>query len=110
MSLLRSRDGKLYLRIQVLGPENCDGCGNAINNYHNGGCGMEICPKCNGQLFSCKCEFVKAVYKVFDDDDKKNPLEEACKFASDKDVISISKLQYQGVYRSVLMVTVFYWR
>ena len=101
--MLRSRDGKSYPRERVPGPENCSSCGNAFGHYHDPGCDMEPCPQCTKQLTSCDCLYAEATYQVFDD---VNPLEDACRFALDKDVISIST---QGIYKTV-MVTVFYWR
>jgi len=36
---------------------NCYDCNSQLGEYHIWGCGMERCPKCKGQLFSCSCDF-----------------------------------------------------
>lgn len=35
----------------------CGDCGAKEGEYHSDGCDIERCPKCNGQLLSCDCEF-----------------------------------------------------
>ena len=110
LSILRDYKGKKWERERVPGSEKCKDCGKAPEHYHKPGCNMEPCPACGEQLLSCDCDFMEASYQVFDDNHQLNPLEDAVKFASDKDVISISTHQHQGIYKMVLMVTVFYWR
>ncbi len=40
------RDGK---------PRRCGDCGAMPGFYHHGGCDIEECPRCDGQLLSCDC-------------------------------------------------------
>jgi len=35
--------------------KRCRDCNIELGNYHHPGCGMERCPRCNGQLVSCGC-------------------------------------------------------
>ena len=35
----------------------CGDCGKKTGEYHDDGCDIERCPKCNGQLLSCDCTF-----------------------------------------------------
>ena len=37
--------------------ERCGDCGAKVGYYHHDGCDIERCPKCNGQLLSCDCDF-----------------------------------------------------
>lgn len=37
-------------------PSECRDCGVGIGQIHVGGCGIERCPRCNGQYQSCDCE------------------------------------------------------
>lgn len=110
MSTLRDREAKNYARIPVPGPMPCKACEVKPDHFHKDGCDMEPCPRCSDQLLSCDCVFVEPSYQVFDDHNEVNPFEEACKFASDKDVISICVCERSWITKKVLAVTVFYWR
>lgn len=43
--------GEIYQR-----PTECRDCGAVLGEIHAAGCGIEICPRCRGQLMSCYCE------------------------------------------------------
>ena len=36
---------------------HCSDCKTTKGSLHERGCDIERCPKCNGQLISCNCEF-----------------------------------------------------
>jgi len=36
----------------------CPDCGVAIGGFHHSGCEQERCPKCDGQLISCRCNLL----------------------------------------------------
>ncbi|MEK6937604.1 MAG: hypothetical protein AABX04_01030 [Nanoarchaeota archaeon] len=54
--------GKLYLRevdhFMIPEMEKCGDCGiiQQKGNLHHFGCDLERCPKCKGQLLSCRCK------------------------------------------------------
>lgn len=51
-------DGKKLESVPYVcrkGNYKCRDCGVLPGKYHHPGCDMEICPKCKGQLISCRC-------------------------------------------------------
>lgn len=58
-------EGKIYKRVpydpyyngMYLG--SCHDCNAGRGKIHHYGCDMERCPKCDGQIISCGCEFIK---------------------------------------------------
>lgn len=53
--------GKMYARIRFYDNDvkRCHDCGTKQGWIHDDGCDWETCPKCNGQLLSCGCDFPK---------------------------------------------------
>lgn len=41
--------------IEVKGDDRCHDCGAKPSHKHHPGCDAERCPKCKGQLISCRC-------------------------------------------------------
>ena len=42
----------------------CGDCGCRIGQLHHFGCDMEACPKCGGQMVSCRCPHEKGYYLI----------------------------------------------
>lgn len=36
--------------------DGCRDCGIMAGGFHHPGCDVEACPKCGGQLISCRCQ------------------------------------------------------
>ncbi len=55
-------DGQWYKRrtdtilFGFMDDEPCGDCGAEPGHHHHWRCDMEKCPKCGGQLISCRCE------------------------------------------------------
>jgi hypothetical protein len=45
--------------IEVKGDEPCHDCNAKPAHKHHPGCDMERCPKCGGQLISCRCPILQ---------------------------------------------------
>lgn len=48
----------------------CGDCGVEHGKYHHEGCDQEICPICNGQLFSCLCFLEEQEEKIIFEEQK----------------------------------------
>lgn len=51
----RLGDPEIMTTIEVKGKEPCHDCNAKPAHKHHPGCDMERCPKCKGQLISCRC-------------------------------------------------------
>ena len=62
---LTTLDGRKVARIRYgdeaddwgANRQRCHDCRVKKGEHHFFGCGVERCPKCKGQLFSCSCDF-----------------------------------------------------
>lgn len=63
-------NGKLYNPIKMGDPDDwyeyetdpnttCGDCGVMLGEQHLGGCDIERCPACHGQLISCECHAIE---------------------------------------------------
>lgn len=47
------------VRFPINGHKKCPDCQVEVGQYHHFGCDWEECPRCGGQLLTCKCKFDK---------------------------------------------------